>query len=131
MSALTKHFDPIVPELDRVQRNSTIRDINDADWICGPSSQRRFGQLNISKARAIELTEGLNFVDECLQKGFSGLALEVAEELYNAFKDSPSLLVKILLRELTDYLKFPHKRSRLTLTLNTLNMLVLARCQAH
>jgi hypothetical protein len=131
MSALTKHFDPIVPELEQLQRNSAINNINDADWTCGSTSQRCFGQLNISKACALELTENLNFVDECLQEGFAGLALEVAEELSNAFKDSPSLLVKILLRELTEYLKSPHKKSRLTLALNTFNMLILRRCQAH
>ncbi len=103
--------------------------VSNDNWAYDGVEQRRYGQLNISKTHANELSENLKFIEECLQEGFTGLALEVSEELNIAFKNSPSLLVKILLRELTDYLKSPSKISRQTLTLNTLNMMIVTRGQ--
>ena len=135
MSALRKVIEsttqaPEQATVNSAVNNSTTRiSSNDEYCVNDGIEQRRYGQLNISLTHANELSENLKFIEECLQEGFTGLALEIAEELNFAFKNSPSLLVKILLRELTDYLKSPSKRSRQTMALNTLNMLILTRCQ--
>jgi hypothetical protein len=96
-------------------------------WVTDGVAQRCFGQLNIRLSTAKELSENLNFIEECLQEGFIGLALEITEEQNIVFKDSPSLLVKIMLRELTDCLRSPNKNSRQAMALNTLKMLILNR----
>ena len=55
--------------------------ISNDKWVYDGIEQRRFGQLNISETHAKELSENLKFIEECLREGFTGLALEVAEEL--------------------------------------------------
>jgi hypothetical protein len=98
-------------------------------WIKNRSENRRFGQINIKLSHAKELSENLKFIEECLEEGLLGLALEIAEEQSIAFKHSASLLVKIMLRELTDHLKSPIKKSSQTMALNTLKTLISTRCQ--
>lgn len=91
---------------------------------------REFGQINVTRQSAIDLLEGLRFIESSLDEKNRQLALEVAEELVVSNQSSASLLLKIFLMELTNTLKQKKWSSLPYLLINNLKVRLLMRLKS-
>lgn len=95
----------------------------------GDQARRTEGTLNITAEHAEDLLFQLNFAEECLQNGKAGMAADAIDELLTSHRNSPSLLLKIMLSDTCELLNKNVGSDRVLAAIKNLKFLVMKKCR--